>query len=264
MDRRVDVKGTQRERYLSNYPFGALLAQGRVEKHADAQVTAFSNTIGTTPAVVWDGMDEQAFPDYPTTAAPVILSSDSANDTNGGTGLWTLRHVGLDTNWEPLSEIVTTNGLTGVPTVNSYIRSLSLEGLTGGALETNDGRIWGGAGVVTAGVPATKYIAIRPGQGKSLHGAWSNGASRKAQALSVFASSGVQGNSELLVVFFVRPFGGIWTNRGPYYLGGGNQIDPTQVLPKAFPEKADFQLRAQTTSGAGDVSLVMQIMVKED
>ena len=61
-------------------------------------------------------------PLYPYLAAASLLqvSSGSANDTAAGTGARTVTIVGLDANYNVISETLTMNGVTPVQTVNSY------------------------------------------------------------------------------------------------------------------------------------------------
>jgi len=69
------------------------------------------------------------------------IKSTTANDTNGGTGAWTVKIYGLDSNYAEISETVTMNGTTAVTTVNSYIAVNYMKVVTVGTLKVNDGNI---------------------------------------------------------------------------------------------------------------------------
>jgi len=76
---------------------------------------------------------------FPTVARVHDIVSSDGNDTSAGTGARTVSVKGLDTNKEEIEEIITLNGITNVPTVNSYLRINSLEVLTAGTSEANEG-----------------------------------------------------------------------------------------------------------------------------
>ena len=115
------------------------------------------------------GLTEQ-IPTSSTTAFTVTVSSASANDTAAGTGARTVLLSGLDANWNLQSETITLNGQTGVTSANSYIFVNTLQVITSGSGGTNAGIIYIGTGTITAGVPATKYVAILAGYGISRSG----------------------------------------------------------------------------------------------
>ncbi len=62
--------------------------------------------------------------DWMTTAEPMDIESSSNQDRPAGTGAHKIRLVGLDANWDKISEDITLNGVTTVTSVNSYIRIL--------------------------------------------------------------------------------------------------------------------------------------------
>jgi len=106
--------------------------------------TSKVNKFGHNPAVtdgddVWGGGGVYDF--YPTTAQSMEILSTSANDTNAGTGAWTVIVYGLDSNWEEINETVTMNGTTPVALANTYIRMFRGVVLTAGTVETNVGDI---------------------------------------------------------------------------------------------------------------------------
>lgn len=59
--------------------------------------------------------------DWPTTAEPLTIVSSDPNDAAGGTGAQQLRLVGLDANWDEITEFIFL-GVGSVTTVNSFIR----------------------------------------------------------------------------------------------------------------------------------------------
>ena len=74
-------------------------------------------------------------------AATFSVVSASAGDASAGTGARTVLLVGLDSDWKPQTEIVTTNGLTPVVTTKTFRRIWRAVVGSSGATNTNDGNI---------------------------------------------------------------------------------------------------------------------------
>lgn len=78
---------------------------------------------GTVGATNTDIRSESANIIFQTAATLLSVVSSSALDTNsGGTGLRSVSILGLDSNWNSITEIVNLNGTTAVNTVNTFIR----------------------------------------------------------------------------------------------------------------------------------------------
>lgn len=117
---------------------------------------------------IWDGADGALSTDVwvpPTQARVHDIVSTSAIDVSTGLGCQTLRVYGL-TDWDTaeVSEDIAMNGVTNVPTVNSYVIIHRMKGLTfGGNTGSNTGTI-----TATAQTDATITAAIQPLQGQTL------------------------------------------------------------------------------------------------
>jgi hypothetical protein len=106
-------------------PFELQVSRGQVPYHASQNIFGY----GTTPATaglfrtVWENM---ATTDY------VFPSSATTMTLTGGSGdTATITIVGLDANFNVLTENLVLNGATGVPTVNAYYRINSMFVATG-------------------------------------------------------------------------------------------------------------------------------------
>lgn len=93
--------------------------------------------IGANPSVdmaapedLWDAGGTYAFA---TDLAVLNVVSTSANDAGAGTGAQTVFVEGLDDQYNPVSETITLNGLTPVPTANKYFRVNSAKVVTAGS-----------------------------------------------------------------------------------------------------------------------------------
>ena len=111
-----------------NEPFELQVARGQITFHNEQNVFAY----GTTPATagtfrtVWENMATTEYV-FPTSALTMQLASDNAADTAKVT------IVGLDANYAAISETLTLNGTTNVPTTNQYLRINSMFVATGSA-----------------------------------------------------------------------------------------------------------------------------------
>jgi hypothetical protein len=128
-------------------PFELQVSRNQIMGHSIANIFAY----GTTPATaglfrtVWENM---ATADYvfPTSASTMTLVSTVNTDTA------TITIVGLDTNYNSISENLVLNGTTNVTTVNSYFRINNISVSVGSA--TNP------TGVITLSVSSTVYAQI--------------------------------------------------------------------------------------------------------
>jgi hypothetical protein len=92
-----------------------LVAQGGVANVSNVNIYGTQATINATFIPVWENSTAYT---YPGSAIQMRLYSSSASDTNVSVQI-----QGLDTNYLPITEtLVLTNGVTGVLTVNNYLR----------------------------------------------------------------------------------------------------------------------------------------------
>lgn len=110
---------------------------------------------------------------FDTPATVKISSTNVADDGNPvGTGAQTILLEGFDSSGEPQSETVTLDGTTEVVSANTYkfVERATVTAVGSGG--SNAGVIWIGAGTVTAGVPATKYLSMEIGTNLSRGGSF--------------------------------------------------------------------------------------------
>lgn len=116
---------------------------------------------------IWDranATDLQIIWTAPTVARVHNIKSSSASDASAGTGARTMQVFGL-TAWDTaeVMEVVTLNGVTDVPTVNSYVIIHRLRVITWGSAGPNVGVI-----TATAVTDATVTAQIGAGNGNTL------------------------------------------------------------------------------------------------
>lgn len=130
--------------------------KGNVPGHIMVHKFASNDNVGTTPEDIWATGGTLTFQ---TIASVYDVTSDSANDNNAtGSGARKLFILGLDSNFNEISETINLTGATIVSTSNSYIRLTRVYvtdcGTYGG---TNEGSIIirvTGAGAIQATIEA--------------------------------------------------------------------------------------------------------------
>ncbi len=144
------------------------LVDGRIAGYRTVNKFGRANNVDGVPTDIWDRanvVDDQDIWIAPTQARIHDIVSDSASDDGSpaGVGARTLRIFGL-TDWDTaeVSEDITLNGTTNVPTVNSYIIIHRMRVLTKGATSVNVGKI-----TATAQTDGTITAEIFAGQGQT-------------------------------------------------------------------------------------------------
>jgi hypothetical protein len=135
-------------------PFDLQVSRGQIDGHTSVNIFGFSTTVGSTAlGPVWEGLTlSGGLYAYPSSAAPLVLVSDSASDTSA----LSVQIQGLDANYAPLVETIAMNGTTNVTTTNSFLR-INLMTTTNGL----------NVGNITAKISSTTYAKISAGIGQT-------------------------------------------------------------------------------------------------
>lgn len=146
----------------SQVPFYERVAQGAVPGYASFSIFGYNPDLDQTEESVWP--DGGTVP-HPTSASQLTIASTNAADDGdpAGTGARTVYIDGLDGDYNPVDEVVTLNGTTGVTTVHSYLYVNEFAVLTVGSGGANVGQI-------TAKVSTTLYDIIEVGSNKRTTG----------------------------------------------------------------------------------------------
>jgi hypothetical protein len=133
-----------------NEPFELQVSRGQISDHAPTNIFGY----GTTPATanlfrtVWENMATTEYV-FPSSAVTMNLVSATVGDTA------TITIVGLDANYNSITENLVLNGTTNVPTVNQYLRVNNIFVSVGSA--TNP------SGVITLTNGGVTYAQINTG-----------------------------------------------------------------------------------------------------
>lgn len=144
------------------------IARGDIQRLKAVNQPGRSTNVDAVKTDIWDGanaVDDIKIWVAPTTARIHQIASSSASDDGSpaGVGARTIEVAGL-TSWDTkeVSEIITLNGLTNVPTVNSYVIIHRMKILTKGPTSPNVGVI-----TATADVDGTVTAQINAGIGRT-------------------------------------------------------------------------------------------------
>jgi len=135
-------------------PFDLQVGRGQIMGHQGLEIFGYSTAIGSTATgPMWEGQTlSGGLYAYPSSAAPLVLVSDSATDN-------TTRSVvieGLDANFAPQTETIALNGTSSVTTTKSFLRINQMSMLN----SANTGNI-------TASISSTVYAKINAGVGQT-------------------------------------------------------------------------------------------------
>lgn len=217
--------------------------------------------VGTTKRTVWND-DSVYIP--PESAIQMTISSTSANDTAGGTGLRSVTITYLDSTYATQTETILLNGQTPVTTVASMIRINSMIATlstgTVGSTGSNVGTVYLGVGTVTAGVPVTKYSLMPPTRNVSRVAFYTIPLGETQSILNNIFSS--VGNKEAIIDFEFSLFGtdGLFVNiaelvisdtlelLGPNLLGFGPTFEKTDIRINVAASAATVDIMFLTTN----------------
>lgn len=244
----VNVSITGRLNTLSQ-PYGYAVSEGDIAGHLALLKfgTRTSVTAGAS-SLIWEGTNNLYT--YLTSAEQLKVNSSAATDTSAGTGARTLTLVGLDSNYDEISETITMNGATVVTTSNSFIRIFRAYVATSGTSLTNDGNI-----NITNNAGTVQLVYIPAGDGQTLMTMWTvpNGKTFHLTQGTFSTSS----NKGARVSMFTRKIDGgtIYPFLVKYraYIFSGNELFPFQI-PFTIPEKTDIEVRVLTPGSAGVTS----------
>ncbi len=228
-------------------------------------------TVGTTLTPICASLVYQT----PTTAQALEFVSSDANDTAAGTGAREITILGLDENWQEVTQTLVTNGTTAVDLTTDLVRLYRWYVSESGSYATQT--VGSHAGVLTIradGAGATwSLIGITPFPiGQSEIGAYTIPVGYRAfvfiQELQVDSTKTVD------AIFFQRtrandisaPFG---TMRAlANFIGISGQINPNTNAPQngftEVGEAADIGYMAKVTSATADISVVFEILLVKD
>ena len=234
---------------VNSQPYLYAVAEGDIAGHSSLLKFGTRTSIAAnTQSLIWEGTNPLYT--YLTSAEQLKVTSSSAQDGIGGTGVLTLTLVGLDGNFLEQTETITMNGLTAVTTTKSFIRVNRAYGATSGSSMTNVGAI-----NITNNAGTNQLVHIPAGDGQTLMTMWTVPANKTAYLTQITASND-SGKGARFSLYVRQLDGGTiypWQIKYRAYLIGGNEVVPFNI-PFKIPEKTDIEIRFTTPTAAGVTS----------
>ena len=135
-------------------PFDLQVSRGQISGHSTLSLFGYQSAVGNTKIPVWENATAYT---YITSASTLTLVSTSASDDTVAKVLIS----GLDSSFNPISETLALNGVTGVTTVNSYFRVNSMILTSPGTSQTTN------VGTITLKQSSNVIAQINVGIGKT-------------------------------------------------------------------------------------------------
>lgn len=231
---------------------GLRIAAGDFLHISNQDKFGFNNDLSTSEETIWDGGGIYS---YPASATTMTLSSDDANDDEGGTGAITIEVDALEAGYVPTVQTFTLNGLSGVTVTPDLLRANRLTVKSAGAGGINAGNIYLGSGTITSGVPANVFAQIASGQGQTLMAVYSVPVGKTAYIYEPVVTSSRVAAGSVNARLIVRPFGEVFQVKRHFIVStSGGPTPPPRKFPLKVNEKSDVEIRALGSASNMDVS----------
>lgn len=257
--RRVKVSDTVDVKSVGDYFLD--VSDGEYSGQQRLSISGYASDIDRSDGLieVWDG--GISFP-YKTVNAQLDVSSNSNNDTLTGVGGRTLSIVGVDEDYNLVSEEIDMDGTNTVTTVNSYIFVNKATFLIAGSANTNTGDI-------SIKHTGDEIALMRPQQGATLHSIYYVPTGSSLFVYSIFndlnRGDGSSGLKEGQIFIQSKEFGKAFVTTAPQGLrsdGAGGRV--ALNFPVKFPEKSIVRVMFTARDNGCLVSSRVEALLKEN
>lgn len=227
-------------------PFELQVARGLIKGHSLVNIFGYQLAVSSTFIPIWENATVYT---YPSAATVMQMVSSSASDT-----AVSVRILGLNADYEAITEVVTLNGTTPVSTMGSYLRINNLITVSGNAV-----------GNVTLAASGVTYAKINAGVGRSQMSLYSvpAGYSFFLTRVDLFSNlSGGSGNHCLYKVQTEYPNGvNIDILQTPFT----DRYEARRVVPFPYLEKTDIQWQAKVNQQTAEIGVVIEgILIRNE
>jgi hypothetical protein len=225
------------------------IAAGRFTGYSVVNKYGTNSDIDTAsvPEDVWEAGG--VYTGFPSSAENIEILSSSAADASAGTGARTVRVMGLDADFNSLSETITLNGTTPAASVGQFIRVHTATVLSAGSGGVNAGTIT----VRQATTEANVFLNLNPGRNQSNCSAYTVPAGYTAymRSLHMAIRGTAQANTPAAIEgnIWTRAFGGVFRSRRPFVVSSNYRLYDAIYGGIPFTEKSDIVLRVTASSG---------------
>ena len=231
---------------------GIHISNGQMLNASHINKFGYTGTDVNGTATIWDGTSAINNSAYPYLTAPVTLRVESDEpDDDGATYLI----EGLDGDYNPVSESITTDAGTGVGTgTQQFLRVFRAK------ITSNGGVNEGNVSITTNDANLTLLAYIIDGNGQTLMSIYTVPAGKTAYLFKLHGSVD-KANVGVQFMFFETPFGGSTNIKHMSGTQGGNPIDYDYPVPLRFEEKSDLEMRITTSASCGAGGIFDLILV---
>lgn len=243
------------------------IAQGNVVGQSTVHKFGRGADIDTADGfvVLWDGAEYNVALKtytYSTSADIDRISSDNASDTEP------IEILGLDTNWDLVTQTKTLTGQTPVALDTPLIRVFRMKNVG-----TSDiaGNVFCFVNVTTTlGVPDTitnTRAMINNGNNQTLMALYTIPAGKTGYIISWYAAlSSAKASSLNNMEMKARPFGGVFQLKHTSTLSstGSSHVQHTYFVPQSFPAKTDFVMLSDSSVNDNAVSAGFDLVLIDD
>jgi hypothetical protein len=227
-------------------PFELQVARGQVDGHEPLNVFGYSTATPSSGFIAaWENNTAYVFP---TVASTMVVSSSSASDT-----AVTILITGLDANYSVISESVTLNGTSDVPTTKVFWRINSVATTVGNAVGT----------VYVKNAGGTTYAQIAIGSGKTNMSIYTVPAGYTAYLTQFDAFSSTSVTSGVYATFRALRTSSTGVNNVVLQVPFLNDYTISRPYPLSLPEKTDSQWQCKSSgAGLGIGIVVLGVLIK--
>lgn len=249
-------------------PFYLAVQRGDVPGHSIVTKFGYASVSTTLVPITEDLI-------YNTPTSPVSLEfvSSSANDATGGTGATKITYVGLDSNWDEVTGVIDTNGLTAVPLPDQLVRlyrwyvseSGTYAGISAPSYVGNLTLRVSGGGASWSTISAS---GVYPGQSEI--GVYSLPRNKRCYLISkhIFTDTGKTANVYLLARQnaddVTTPYAGVRRLQEREIGVSGNVQIAFEALKGPYTGPCDIGFIGNVASGNADISVEFDLLIIDD
>jgi hypothetical protein len=212
------------------------ISRGLIKDAEPRNIFGFNTAIGTDFIAAWELNTSYV---YPNTAIKMTANSSSSSDTSVS-----VRVIGLDENYDVISETITINGTSPVTTNNSFFRINDVITLSGNAI-----------GDILIANNNTTYAKVNAGTGKNQASIFTvpRGHEFYLYRIDAFSATATLNNRFLFFRNFTRsPSGVILQVAQTTFL---ENMNIQRRIPFRYTEKTDIQLQVKGSAGSQEVGV---------
>lgn len=229
-------------------PFELQVARGQITGHEVLNVFGYSTGITNAAFIpAWENVAAYVFP---TVASTMVVSSSSASDT-----AVTVLISGLDADYVAITESVTLNGTTDVPTTKVFFRINSVITTVGNAVGT----------IYVKNAGGTTYAQIAIGSGRTNMSVYTVPAGYTAYLTQFNAFSSTSVTSGVYATFRALRTSPTGVNNVVLQVPFLNDYTIDRPYPLVLTEKVDSQWQCKSSGAALGIGIVvLGVLVKNN